>query len=275
MHIIQWDPSLPHLSRLQSVQVSRGELFYLRSLLLLRPRRSWEDLCIIGGAVYPSFQAACLALGLFADKDEAQVCMQKAVDTLGTPQQLRILFVHLLTFSCINVPLKFWDIFQLEISKDFILTTGGIEQGCNKALKQLRSILQGHSKHLNDYGLPQPLTHDNEVGWELRRWSSEFQALRQQVDIGLSLFNPEQHDIFLRVQHTILNNESLLALIDGKAGRGKTFLVNILCAWVRSMGRIVLPTATSVFAAQLYPGGRTTHSTFSVRTFLTIQYNIH
>lgn len=275
MQVIQRDPSLPHLSRLQSVQVSRGELFYLRSLLLSRPGRSWEGLRTVGGSVYPTFQAACLALGLFADKDEAQVCMQEAVDTLRTPQQLRILFVHLLTNSCIDVPLKFWDMFQLKISEDFILATGNNEQGCNEALKQLGSILQGHGRHLNDYGLPQPSIHDNEVEWELRRWSSESQALRQQVDIGFSIFNPEQRDIFLRVQHAILSNEPLLTFVDGKAGRGKTFLVNILCAWVRSMGKITLPTATSAFAAQLYPGRRTTHSTFGVRMFPIIEHNIH
>ena len=216
MHVIQRDPSLPHLSRLQSVHISRKELFYLWSLLLSRPGRSWEDLRTIGGSIYPSFQAACIALGLFADKDEAQVCMQEAVDTLSTPQQLRILFVHLLTNSCIDAPLKFWDMFRLKISEDFILTTGDNEQGCNEALEQLGSILQGHGRHLNDYGLPQPLTHNNEVEWELHRWSSEFQALQQQVDVGLSLFNSEQRDIFLRVQHAILNTEPLLMFIDGK-----------------------------------------------------------
>ena len=275
MHVVQRDPLLPHLSRLQSVHVSRGELFYLRSLLLLRPGRSWEDLRTVGGVLYPSFQAACLALGLFADKDEAQVCMQEAIDTLRTPQQLRFLFVHLLTNSCIDAPLKFWDTFQLEISEDFILTTGNNGRGCDEALKQLGSILQGHGKHLDNYGLPQPLTRDDEAEWELRRWSLESQALRQQVDIGLSLFNPEQHDIFSQVQHAILNDEPLLMFIDRKAGRGKTFLVNILCAWVRSTGRIALPTATSAFAAQLYPGGRTTHSTFGVRIFLIIEYDLH
>ena len=274
MHVIQRDPSLPYLTRLQSAHVSRGELFYLRSLLLLRPGRSWEDLCTVDGFVYPSFQAACLALGLFADKDEAQVCMQEAIDTLRTPQQLRILFVHLLTNSCIDAPLKFWDTFQLEISEDFILKTGDNEQGCDEALKQLGSILQGHGKHLDDYGLPRPLIRDNEAEWELRRWSPKSQALRRQVDIGSSLFNLEQRDIFSQVQHAILNNEPLLMYIDGKAGRGKTFLVNILCAWVRSTGRIALPTATSAFAAQLYPGGRTTHSTFGVRIFSTIENDL-
>ena len=79
MHVVQRDPSRPHLSRLQSVHVSHGELFYLRSLLLSRPGISWEDLRTVHGAVHLSFQAACITLGLFADKDEAQVCMQEAV----------------------------------------------------------------------------------------------------------------------------------------------------------------------------------------------------
>ena len=80
----------------------------------------------------------------------------------------------------------------------------------------------------------------------------------------LSMFNNEQRDIFLQIQYAILHNEPLLMFIDGKAGCGKTFLVNTLCAWIRSTARIILPTATSAFAAQLYPGGRTTHSTFGV-----------
>ena len=266
MHVVQRNPLRPHLSRLQTVHVTYKELFYLRSLLLSRPGTSWEDLQTIDGTTHPSFQAACLALGLFTDKDEAQVCMQEAVDTLRTPQQLRVLFIHLLTNSCINAPLQFWNEFRSKISEDFILAAiGDIEQGYNKTLKQLGSFLQGYGKHLGDYGLPQPPSHDNEVEWELHRWSQQSQALQQQVNAGLLVFNSEQCKIFLQVQHAISNNEPLLVFVDGKAGRGKTFLVNVLCAWVRSVGRIALPTATSAFAAQLYPGGRTTHSTFGVR----------
>ena len=275
MHVVQRDPLRPHLSRLQSVHVSRGELFYLRSLLFSRPGTSWEDLRTVGETVHLSFQAACIALGLFADKDEAQVCMQEGIDTLRTPQQLRILFVHLLTNSCITTPLEFWTEFQYKISEDFILATSGdIERGCNDALTQLGSLLLSHGKHLGDYGLPQPLTRNNEVEWELRRWSQQAGALERQVEAGFSIFNPEQRDIFARVQRAILNNEPLLVFVDGKAGRGKTFLVNTLCAWVRSVGKIVLPTATSAFAAQLYPGGRTTHSTFGVCLYL-IAKNFH
>ena len=191
--------------------------------------------------------------------------MQEAIDTLRTPHQLRIMFIHLLTNSCIETPLQLWTSFRSKISEDFILTaTGDVEQGCDEALKQLGSLLQGHGKNLRDYGLPQPLAHENEAEWEIRRWSSQTRMLSQQVDTGLAMFNPKQRAIFAQIQAAVLNNEPLLMFVDGKAGRGKTFLVNMLCAWVRAVEKIALPTATSAFAAQLYPGGRTTHSTFGV-----------
>ena len=161
--------------------------------------------------------------------------------------------------------------FRSKISEDFILTaTSDIKQGYNEALKQLRFFLGGRGKHLEDYGLPQPLARKNEAKWELRCWSSQTGTLLQQVDIGLTAFNPEQRAIFSQVQSAILNNEPLLTFVDGKAGCGKTFLVNTLCTWVRAVGRIALPTTTSAFAAQLYPGGRTAHSTFGVSLLLII-----
>ena len=265
MHVVQRDPKRPHLSRIQAVHASRGELFYLRSLLLSRPATSWTDLRMINGMAHSSFQSACISLGIFANQNEAQFCMQEAVDTFRTPYQLRILFIHLLTNSCVSTPLQLWAEFRQKISKDFILEAmGDVEQGCNEALMQLGSFLQGHGKHLSNYGLPQPIPNNDEVQRELRRWALRATSFQQQVHAGWSTFNPEQWDIFLRVQFAILNNEPLLMFVDGKAGRGKTFLVNVLCAWVRASGRIALPTATSAFAAQLYPGGQTTHSTFGV-----------
>ena len=265
MHVVQRDPKRPHLSCVQPVHASRGELFYLRSLLLSRPGTHWTDLRTIAGTVYPSFQAACIVLGIFAIQNEAHFCMQEAVDTLRTPYQLRILFIHLLTNSCVSTPLQLWDEFRHKISEDFIWEAmGDVEHGCNEALIQLESFLQGHGKHLGYYGLPQPIPGGDEVQRELRRWVPRAASFQQQVHTGWSKFNPEQRDIFLQVQFAILNNEPLLMFVDGKAGRGKTFLVNVLCAWVRASGRIALPTATSTFAAQLYPGGQTTHSTFGV-----------
>jgi len=79
---------------------------------------------------------------------------------------------------------------------------------------------------------------------------------------------PEQASIFDCIVNAVSSNASLLAFVDGKAGRGKTYLVNTICNKVHSLGQIVLPTTTATFAAHLYPGGRTTHSTFKVVTLL-------
>jgi chromosomal replication initiation ATPase DnaA len=62
----------------------------------------------------------------------------------------------------------------------------------------------------------------------------------------------------------VANNIQSLTFIDGKAGCGKTLLVNTICNSLLLLDFIVLPTATSAFAAQLYPGGQITHSTLKV-----------
>ena len=80
----------------------------------------------------------------------------------------------------------------------------------------------------------------------------------------LGTLNREQRSIYNIILDAVHFGQPHVAFIDGPAGRGKTFLVNALCAQLRAEGRIVLPTATSGYAAQLYPGGRTTHSTFKV-----------
>ncbi|KAJ7934522.1 DNA helicase Pif1 like protein [Mycena leptocephala] len=87
------------------------------------------------------------------------------------------------------------------------------------------------------------------------------------------MFNTDQLAIYSRILSAITDNRPLCMFIDGKAGRGKTTLVNALCDKLRSMGHIVIPTATSAFAAQLYPGGRTTHSAFKVSNRL-FQYQV-
>jgi Cdc6-like AAA superfamily ATPase len=82
----------------------------------------------------------------------------------------------------------------------------------------------------------------------------------------VKIFKPQQLTIYDQILSAVLENRPLYAFVDGKAGRGKTTLVNTLCNKLRSLGRIVIPTATAAFAAQLYPGGRTTHSAFKVRS---------
>jgi hypothetical protein len=52
--------------------------------------------------------------------------------------------------------------------------------------------------------------------------------------------------------------------VDGRAGRGKTFCLYPLIGALRKEGQIVLISASSAFAAKLYPGGRTVHYTYGI-----------
>jgi hypothetical protein len=265
MHVILRSHKNPHVARIQPVHLSLGEVFYLRALLQTWPARSFEDLRTVNGTVYPSFQEASIALNLFSDETEAEYCLNEAIGSLRTPYQMRLLFVHLLTNDCITSPLTIWEKFKNALSEDFYFSNDQRwSSAFTDSLLQISANLREHGKTPGDYGLPQPESCGNEVTAEIQRWSSQIPQLLSTAQYALTIFTPEQRHIFELVHTAIESNNPLCLFVDGKAGRGKTFLVNALCSQVRGHGRIALATATSGFAAQLYPGGRTTHSTFKV-----------
>ena len=47
----------------------------------------------------------------------------------------------------------------------------------------------------------------------------------------------------------------------------------MICDKIHSLGQIVIPTATAAFAAQLYPGGCTTHSVFKVSPWFPLYHH--
>jgi ATP-dependent DNA helicase PIF1 len=62
----------------------------------------------------------------------------------------------------------------------------------------------------------------------------------------------------------VINRRGRVFFVDGPGGTGKTFLYKALLAKVRSMGLIVVATATSGIATSIMPGGRTAHSRFKI-----------
>ena len=55
-----------------------------------------------------------------------------------------------------------------------------------------------------------------------------------------------------------------MLFMDAPGGTGKTFLINLILAKLRSEGKIALATASSTIAATLLTGGHTLHSTFKI-----------
>jgi hypothetical protein len=265
MHVILRLSTNTHLSRMRNVRPSEGETFYLRTLLRHRPARSFRDLRTIDGVEYSTFQEATGVMGLFASQLEGEYALQEAVQSLYTPHSLRRLFVHLLVNDCLPTPLDVWNRFTQQLSFDYTLRhSHNPLLGVNKTLQELSTALEEYGRRPRDYGLPEPNFRVHEVQHELERWSSNLPLLTDRAHEAVGLLNAEQLQIYEEVMSAIQEDRPLLAFVDGQAGRGKTFLVNVICDRVRSMNQIALPTATSAFAAQLYPGGRTTHSALKV-----------
>jgi hypothetical protein len=264
-HVILRQNDKRHLARLRDVPPSHGELFYLRALLRHRPADSFLDARTINGTLCDSYQQAATVLGIFANEKEAEYGMREAIHYLKTPRQLRLLFVHLLVNDCIPSPIDFWRIFENSLQLDFVLRLPDAPRlATDNALEEIGRYLEEHGKQLTNFGLPQPYLHGREVDHEQQRWGHDQVSLAARADAAAHRFNAEQKQIYDDVLAAIAAHVGLLIFVDGQAGTGKTFLVKALCDKVRSLGLIVLPTATAGYAAQHYNGGRTTHSAFKV-----------
>jgi len=66
------------VSRIRTVPPRRGEIFYLRPLLLHKPAFSFEHLRSVGDTIHQTFHEAAAALGLFQNTN-------KTHHTLTTP----------------------------------------------------------------------------------------------------------------------------------------------------------------------------------------------
>jgi len=266
MHVILRDNSRKvHLTRIHNIRPTQGDVFYLRAILKQKPARSFIEARTFNGVIHDTFQSAATEMGLFTTVKEAQYALAEAITSLYTPYQIRILFIHLLVNDCAPTPLDLWNMFSEELAKDFTLKhNNAIEVGIDHCLQHLALLLSEYDKHLTDFGLPEPTSYTHEIENEIERWSENHGVLRARALQAINKLNEEQLQIYHVIMTAITQQKQLLAFIDGRAGRGKTFLINAICDSIRAKGKIILPTATSAFAAQLYPGGRTLHSLLKV-----------
>ena len=205
------------------------------------------------------------AFGLFADQNEGIYALKEIIDTLQTPWQLCVLFIHLLVNDCLPTSIAVWDEFQDNFAYDFTLWHRNIaEIGINYALEEMQSYLEKYGKSLANYGLPVPKMHSCEVEHKLLLWGSNRDELAIHVEKSIQMLTDKQRLIIDDVLHTVTTSTPLFIFIKRKAGCGKTFIVNAICDKIHSMGQVALPMATSTFSAQLYPSGHTTHSAFKV-----------
>lgn len=248
------------VTRLQTVPVRSKELFYLRALLQVRPASSYQDLRTVHDHCYRTFQEAATALGLFQDVREAVYAMNDAISAYSRPSQLRFLFSYLL----LDLPfpaLDLWTQFQQELCADYRLHHN-LTQSTSLALEDIARYLSSQGSTLSQCGLPEPQRHESEVDLEQSFFRDRLPILRRRSEAAYARMNADQQGIF----DNILGHRGSggCFFIDGRAGRGKTFLICAICDHLRASGNIACVTGTTALSVIHYDRGRTAHSAFGI-----------
>lgn len=85
-------------------------------------------------------------------------------------------------------------------------------------------------------------------------------ALSQEILTNVPLLTHQQKDVYDTLMKAIDDQNGGIFFLDAPGGTGKTFLISLLLASVRSRSEIALAIASSGIAATLLEGGRTAHS---------------
>ena len=241
------------------------ELYALRVLLHhVQGPRNYEDLKTVNGVLFPSFQSACIELGLMDDEAELDRALVEAA-SLQFGDQLRNFFCSLLLYCRPSDPKKFWNTHKASLAEDFLKAHGESEAE-NFVLLYLRNKLALEQLTLKSFSLPEPKDHVSNKVPEIiqRELNFDKDAERKKVLESLETMNDEQKLFFDSVILAKNQDSGGIFFIDAPGGTGKTFVLNTLLSAVRCDGEIALGTAISAVASKLLNNGGTVHSTFKV-----------
>ncbi|XP_019413906.1 PREDICTED: uncharacterized protein LOC109325794 [Lupinus angustifolius] len=254
------------LGRMYTVSPSEGDKFYLRVLLNhVRGPTSWESLLTVNGTCFPTFKQSAQERGFLEGDDSIRQCLLEA-SNLRTPIALRRLFVTILVFCEPTDVKSLWEEFESYMVEDYPSTSSTIRTNfTNKLLRDLNDLLLLHGKQISDFDLPALPLHDLEdnVIPRIIEEQLSFHISHQDLD-DVGKLNSDQLVAFNTIMNVIEHRQGKVFFVDGPGGTGKTFLYRALISRLRSVGQIVLATATSGIAATLLPGGQTAHSRFKI-----------
>lgn len=265
------------IGRVYTVHPCQTECFYLRLLLHnVRGPGSFQELRTVNGIVFSTFQAACMERGLLESDDHWKQTLEDAALT-RSPAKLKKLFAIILVFCQPSDPGALWEKFKCEFCEDILyrercrksdMTLQYSENIFNLGLIEIEDeVVALSEKHLADFGLPSPMRIRREDDEDLLitlNQNYDLNELQMYVSSNESkLINDQQYAYDLIVD-SVINNKGKIFFIDAPGGTGKTFLINLLLAKIRSLGKTAIAVASSGIAATLLSGGKTAHSTFKL-----------
>lgn len=275
------------IGRMYHCNPHQGERYYLRLLLtVVRGSRSFEDVRTVDEQVHSTFKAACLARRLLDDDGEWISCFTEAVQ-FSSGKALRSLFVTACTHEGIVDAPALWNRFRADICDDLprrmvdfpAVPADFDEPHADYGLYLIAQELQNYGKTLADFELPLStllwVTDDTSLLIVAELDYDVFQEIALR-DTKIAQLNTEQHDAFDTIVDAVTTRpEFAHFFLHDPAGTGKTFLYETLCHHYRAQGLIVLCVASTGIAAQLLPGGSTSHSRFKIPLICTDTTTCH
>lgn len=270
------------LGRVYTVHPNNSECYYLRMLLhVVKGPTSFKTIKTIDGHECQTYREACFKLGMLEHDQHWHHTLTEASETRH-PHQIRTLFAIILTTCAPSDPIDLWEKHKENMSEDILLRERQdnpnldvqySENIFNKSLILLEDICVSiNNKNLEELGLISPDRNRNDIINRdlLREKQYDVEALNNYVESHKKLLTNDQRLAYNSVMEYLQKGNGGILFLDAPGGTGKTFLLNLILAEVRSMHEIALAVASSGIAATLLDGGRTAHSAFKLPLNLNV-----
>lgn len=273
------------LGRVYTVHPNNFECYFLRLLLHnVKGPTSFNDLKTVNGQICESFRETCQKLKLLEDDCHWDDTMKDA-EVLETPSRIRSLFAILLTNCGLSNPRELWEKYQKCMAEDILneakrrnpsINIDYNDDMFNQALILIEDkTLSMVGKTLNELGITSPnRSLGNRMERELLRETSyNTDDLEHFVSENVQHLVADQKIAFDKIVNAVDNGLGGMYFLDAPGGTGKTFVINLLLAYIRKSSKIAIAMASSGIAATLLQGGRTAHSTLKLPLDLIHQEN--
>lgn len=260
------------IGRVYTVHPKNAECFFLRLLLHeIRGPTSFVALKTVDGYICETYREACQRLGLLENDNHWEYALREAAQT-ATANQIRELFAIILTSCNPSNPNELWLKYRESMSDDILAEMRQNYQDLelhfngdifNRALILLEDkCIEINNQSLIQLGIQPPQRNELDVlNMELfKEKNYNIEELYRYIQQNKPLLIESQKHAYNIIMDHIKKQEGGIIFLDAPGGTGKTFLINLILAEIRTKKEIALALASSGIAATLMDGGKTAHS---------------
>jgi PIF1-like helicase/Helitron helicase-like domain at N-terminus len=271
--------SSPALGRVYTVHPNSGEIFYLRLLLhTIKGPTSFQALrTLADGTVCATYREACQRRGLLEGDAHWDNSLREA-SLVHLAPAIRSLFAVILTQCAPSHPTQLWFSHRDAMTEDVLnearrelkdMTVQFTDAMYNEALLRIEDkvlSMNGNTRTLRDIDgrFPEVNRGASSIANRDMFRETNYNTALLKSQVAASRLTDDQKVAFKRIDQVLKSGTGGIIFLDAPGGTGKTYLINMLLAHVRSQKQIAIAVASSGIAATLLSGGRTAHSTFKL-----------